>query len=813
MKTDNRDLLLQKVDEVKKEDNAGVSKSLFRYLRYWKWFVASMVVCLTLAVVYLKMASPVYEVKAKILLNDNQKDGGTTVNTLNTIQDLGLFTIKNNTDNELEVLKTSYLMELSVRKLDMYAQYFEIKDRRKKELYGGDCPISVRLSDVTLDTLRGKHDFEVQVRPNGTYFFTGTFNENDFIVRATDSDSLVALPFGVIYFSPGIYKPKEIMNVGVTLESPSKVADRLLKAMEIELASQTTTVVNLTLKTTNIKKGKDLINTYVETYKEEDVKDKNMMSSNTSEFLENLLSSLGNELTDAEKKVEYFKQREGLTDIGSEAQLFIQRTGEYEQRRLEVGTQLGIVRDLESYINKPENHYQLLPSGIGIESTNLNALISEYNNLLLERRRLTRTVTENNQVMIDLTDRIDALFKTVQSSVNNEKRSLLISQQDLNQKNSENAARIKSIPRQEREISDLSRQKNIKSQLYLYLLQKRDENFLSSAAVAPKFKVISYPRSNGVPVSPESDVIILLALLAGFFLPVIGISFRNLLHFTVENREELKLISSVPILGQIPKSLQAGNVYIHENDTDGFTEMFRLLRTNLMFVLNEPWKKVINIVSSVNGEGKTSITINLAHSLALLDKKVLMIGLDIRKPKMDQVLGLDNETGVTQYLSGHLNRNKLIRPSGLNPNLWVITAGPVPPNPNELLAKPALDELISLYRDQFDYILVDTPPIGAVSDGLLLNRFSDVNLYVVRADYTHKSAIIDANEIYNSQKLTNMYFVLNAADMKKDSNYYGYRKKYGNGYGYYSQGKKKKSTEKNDFDYMHKSVQINQLHE
>ena len=259
------------------------------------------------------------------------------------------------------------------------------------------------------------------------------------------------------------------------------------------------TVVNLTLKITNVKKGKDLINTYIETYKEEDVKDQTMMASNTSDFLDNLLGSLGGELTEAEKQVENFKQREGLTDISSEAQLFIQRTGQYEQRRLEVGTQLGIVEDLENYINKTENRYQLLPSGIGIESSNLNALINEYNNLLLERKRISRTATDNNQVMIDLTDRIDALFRTVQSSVGNEKRNLIISQQDLIQKDRENAARIKSIPRQEREISDLSRQKNIKSQLYLYLLQKRDENYLSSAAVAPKFKIISYPRSNGIP--------------------------------------------------------------------------------------------------------------------------------------------------------------------------------------------------------------------------------------------------------------------------------------------------------------------------
>lgn len=791
--------LLPKQEEVQKDNNAGLTKAFFKYLRYWKWFVTSLVVCLALAVFYLKTASPVYEVKAKILLNNEQKDQGNAANTLSAIKDFGLFNVKNNTDNELEVLKTSYLMEQTVRKMDLYVRYFKFGKYRNQELYAENCPISVKLPDSTLDTLPGRQELEVEALPDGSFIFRGSFMEKDYRIRTAIGDSVVSLPFGVVNIAPGLFKPSEAMKVGVTFDNPARVADRLLSNLDIELASQTTTVINLTFKTTNIKKGRDIINTYIETYKEEDLKDQDMMSSNTSEFLENLLGSLGNELTDAEKKVENFKQREGLTDISSEAQLFIQRTGQYEEKRLEVGTQLGIVKDLESYINKDENSYQLLPSGIGIESSSLNSLINEYNNLLLERKRLSRTATDNNQVIIDLTDRIDALFKTVQSSVRNEKRNLMISQRDLAQKDQENAARIKSIPRQEREISDLSRQKNIKSQLYLYLLQKRDENFLSRAAVAPKFKVIGYPRSNGIPVAPERDVIFLLAFLAGVFIPFLGISIRDFLHFTVENRDELKLISSVPILGEIPKSLQVGNVYIHENETDGFTEMFRLLRTNLMFVLNDPWKKVINVVSSINGEGKTSITINLAHSLALLDKKVLMIGLDIRKPKMDQILGLDNETGVTQYLSGHIASSQILRLSGLHPNLWVILAGPVPPNPNELLAKPALDELINLYREEFDYILVDTPPIGAVSDGLMLNRFADVNLYVVRADYTHKNAIIDANEIYLNQKLTNMYFVLNATDINKNAGRYGYGKKYGYGYGYgyYTvDGKRKKHSAK-----------------
>jgi capsular exopolysaccharide synthesis family protein len=304
--------------------------------------------------------------------------------------------------------------------------------------------------------------------------------------------------------------------------------------------------------------------------------------------------------------------------------------------------------------------------------------------------------------------------------------------------------------------------------------------------VVPKAKIIDYPSSSGAPVSPKRSMICLVAFILGLCIPVGVIYLCELLRYQVENKEELQKISNVPILGEIPKSEQSGNVVIHEHATDGFTEMFRLLRTNLLFVLNTPDKKVINVVSSIGGEGKTFITINLGIILALLNKKVLMIGLDLRKPKIGNYLNLENKTGMSLYLSGHADRASLIRPSGLHPNLFVITAGPIPPNPNELLAVPALDELIAECKEQFDYIIVDTAPVGTVSDSLLLNRFADVNLYLVRADYTPKKNIYEANAFYHQKMLNNMYFVLNASDMHKSSYTYryGYGKKHGYGYGY-----------------------------
>jgi len=371
------------------------------------------------------------------------------------------------------------------------------------------------------------------------------------------------------------------------------------------------------------------------------------------------------------------------------------------------------------------------------------------------------------------------MFSAVQASVRNEKRNLQITRNDLEKKDRENAGRIKSIPRQEREYTEIKRQQEIKQTLYLFLLQKKEENSLNMVGVVPGAKIIDKPRSNGSPVSPNKPFILLMAFVLGFIIPIIVLYMRNLLRYHIENKEELEKLSIVPILGEIAKSEQTGNIVIRENSTNRFTEMFRLLRTNLLFILGDPGQKVINVLSSIGGEGKTFICINLAMSLALLDKKVLIIGLDVRKPN----IGMDNTTGITLYLTGNLDKKELIRPSGIHPNLSVITAGPIPPNPGELMAKPALDTLITECKEEFDYIILDTAPIGIVSDSYALNRFADVNLYIVRADYTPKKNIEDATILYKQKKMTRMYFVLNAADFQKASYRYGYGKKYGYGYG------------------------------
>ena len=790
---------MNKYSEFEKENEKKIDFQalLFKYIAFWKWIVVSLILSLIVAVVYLKFTLPVYEVTTSILLKDDIKGGGSM--EMNSFKDMGLFTQKNNVDNELEVLNKSVLVEQVVRELGIYASYtkmgtFKVLRQlgvdpmdtkfgtfREKIIYGPECPILVRLPDIFLKSMNTTIEFKILVHPYGVYEFYGVYKTVKYNVKASISDNTVSLPFGKLNLSRGDFRPGEDMILKVVLVNPTNKADQLMGQLKMDLTSKFTSVVNISFNTSNVKLGQDFLKKLVEIYNRNDMNDQSAMANTTAKFIDDRLMTLTRELGDVESKVENFKQNQGLTDIKSESDLFIQQTGDFTQKRLEVETQLAVISDLDDYLHKKENRYQLIPASSGIKSQGLIELINNYNKLLLQRNRLSRIASNSNQAMIDLTNQIESMYSSVQSSVRNEKNNLQIGQQDLLSKNRENAAHIRAIPRQERQYTEIKRQQGVKEGLFLFLLQKKEEKYLNMSVVEPVAKLIDNVNGSD-PISPKKTMILFISILFGLGIPVIGIKIRDLLRYQIENKKELDDLTIIPVLGEIPKNKQTNNVIIHENSTDSFTELVRLLRTNLLFVLDTPEKKVINIVSSISGEGKTLVAINLAISLALLDKKVLIIGLDIRKPMLDVYLDLENTTGITMFLSGHMNQVDLIRPSGAHPDLYVITSGPKPPNPSELLAKQSLDKLILDLRKQFDYIVIDTAPLQVVSDSFSLNRLTDVNLYVVRADFTPKKNIEEAASLFTNNKLKNMYFVLNDTDSRKNAHQYGYGKKYGYGY-------------------------------
>jgi tyrosine-protein kinase Etk/Wzc len=792
---------MNKYSEFVEEDTKQVdlSKLTAKYLSFWKWFVVSIIFCLLIAIAYLKFTLPSYGIATSILLKDDQKGGGSA--EINAFKEMGLFTQKNNVDNELEMFNKSKNIKQAVKELSLYVNYTQINflpfykelhldnifpklgNYKYKVLYGEECPLLIALPDNELNNIEKNIEFKVLVHPYGLYEFSGVFNKIPFNIKASISDNNVKLPFGKILLKRGAFRPTEDMMIDVVLQSLSSRAEQFFGSLKMELTSKTTSVVNIYLTAPNENMGKDFLTKLIEVYNREDLDEQTKLANKTSQVIDDRLMMLTRELGDVESQVETYQQSQGITDIKSQSDMFIQQTGDYNQRRLELETQLGIISGLNDYMQKKENRLQSIPSNSGIKTPGLLELIDNYNKLIIQRNKFSRIASNSNQVMIDLNNQIETMFTTLQSSVQNEKTNLQIAERDLLSKNNENAAKIHAIPRQEREYTEIKRQQGVKEALFLFLLQKKEEKYLNLSLVEPTSKLIDDVNSSGDPVSPKRNLILFFSLVLGLLIPVIGIKIRDLLRFQIETKEELEGLTSVPVLGEIPKTDEKDNVIIKENNTDSFTELVRLLRTNLLFVLDSPEKKVINVLSSMSGEGKSFLAINLSLSLALLDKKVLLIGLDIRKPKLAEYLKMDNSTGMTYYLTGQITKNQLILPSGVHPNLSVILAGPVPPNPNELLTKPALDKLMIELRKEFDYIVIDTAPIGVVSDSFSLNRITDVNLYVVRANYTPKKAIEDATVLYKHKKLKNLYFVLNNIDGQKIGYNYGLNRKYGYGYG------------------------------
>lgn len=759
------------------EEEINLQEWLLRFVRQWKWFVLSVVLLLAASLIYLRYAPKIYEVNAALLLKDEKKGGGSE---LMALQELNIFEAKNNVDNEIEILKTANLMEKVVREMDIYFEYYMSGRVRTSEVYGKDVPLRFWLPSGQTDSVPAAR-FKVIYGERGALEFKGEYADEDFLVQSSIREKQVDLPFGSLLMEAGASEPGT--EVEVKLRKPLAVARDILSDLEISLSSKTTTVVNLKLRTVHPRKGVEILEHFVEAYNRDNMEDQNLVAQNTALFLDERLDSITIELARVEQQVERYKQSQELTDISSEAQLFLQQSSQNEAKRLELETQLSIVQDLQSYLEQSDNADKLLPA-LGLQSQGLNNLINEYNTLLLQQLRLRTTASEDNKALIDLNRQLSALASNVKASLGREKRNLDILLANVEQQARLYSSKITSIPRQEREFMEIQRQQAVKAELYLFLLQKKEENALSMILVIPKAKVIDRPRSTSGPVAPRRNIIFVIALLLGLGLPVMIIVLREYFKFYIENKAELEKLSQVPVLGEIPRSQETGNIVLHQHSTNTLAEMFRLLRSNLLFVLGKDHKKVILISSSVGGEGKTFMSINLGLSLAFLNKKVLIMGLDVRKPKLAEYLGLDTKSGISLYLSGHSDRASLLKPSGVHPLLDVVAAGPIPPNPNELLASKELDELIEQYRQDYDYIILDSAPVGAVSDAYQLNRFADACLYVVRAEYTPKQSISEAEDIYKQKKLNNMYFLLNDSDIKKAGYRYGYGKKYGYGYGY-----------------------------
>lgn len=573
------------------------------------------------------------------------------------------------------------------------------------------------------------------------------------------------------------------------------VAKGYTNALSIAPTSKTTSVVIVSLKNSNRRRGVDFINQLLMMYNINANNDKNEVAQKTAEFINERIGIISKELGSTEQDLENFKRSAGITDLTSEAQIALTGNAEYEKKRVENQTQINLVMDLYRYMKG--NEYEVLPSNVGLQDAALAGAIDRYNEMLVERKRLLRTSTENNPTIVNLDTSIRAMQSNVQATLDATLKGLQITKDDLAREANRYLRRISDAPTQERQFVSIARQQEIKAGLYLMLLQKREENAITLAATANNAKIIDEALADDNPVSPKRMIIYLAALIAGIGLPVGIIYSIGLTKLKIEGRFDVEKLTSVPIVGDIPLTDEKqGAIAVFENQNNLMSETFRNIRTNLQFMLEND-KKVILVTSTVSGEGKSFISGNLAISLSLLGKKVVIVGLDIRKPGLNKVFNLPRkEVGITQYLANpEKNLMDLVQLSDVSKNLYILPGGTVPPNPTELLARDGLDKAIETLKKNFDYVILDTAPVGMVTDTLLIGRVADLSVYVCRADYTHKNEYTLINELAEKDKLPSLCTVINGLDLKKRKygyyygygkygKYYGYGKRYGYGYGY-----------------------------
>ena len=790
-----------------KEEKTDFKAILFKYTIHWPWFVACTLLCMAGAWLYLRYTPPVYNISASVIIKDNDKNSKAS-SGMADLEDLGFYSSINNFDNEVEILQSRTLIKKVVEELDLYISYATKSSFHDIELYKSS-PVKVWITPEEAQKLPAPARLHLTLQRGNKLNVKLRIGEEEYNKQFDKLPALLTTPSGTFSFTPKdsttVQSTQEIM---ATVSSPRSVANTYRGALSIEPTSKSTTIAQISVKSTHTQRGMDFINKLVEVYNRDANDDKNEVATKTAEFIDERIKIINGELGTTEQELETFKRDAGLTDLKSDAQLALSENSEYEKKRAENSTQLRLVQFLAGYANNPDHTYEVLPVNVGLTDTGLTELINRYNEMLLERKRLLRSSQENNPVVVNLDASIRAMRSNVLTTINSVQRGLAITQADLERQAGKYAGRITNAPGQERQLVSISRQQEIKAGLYLMLLQKREENAITLASTANNARIVDEALADAIPVSPKGKMIYLVALILGVALPVAVIYIIELFKYKIEGRADVEKITSLPIVGDVPFSenkSSEGAIVVHENQNDLMAETFRNVRTNVLYMMKSN-EKVILVTSTTTGEGKTFIASNLAVSLALLGKKIVIVGLDIRKPGLNKAFQLSRkEQGISQFLANpeHTDLMSLVQVSNINPNLSILPGGPIPPNPTELVARESLPQAIDILKKHFDYIILDTAPIGMVTDTQLISRVANASIYVCRADYTHKADYTLINELGEQKKLPNLCTIINGLDMKKKKygyyygygkygKYYGYGKKYGYGYGYGTENVNKK---------------------
>ena len=782
------------------------------FILNWKWFVLSVFICLGIGFLYLRYTTPIYNTKAKLLIKDDDdrryRRGG--IQGLESMSNLGIISNSYGIENEQEILTSTTIAEQAVRDLKIYVTYY-IKGRIKKRLIYKKQPLNIDMDYAHLDKMNKPIKLSIKRDGNnykikGTYFTpideltsSGPYEIDQTI---TNIPSVIRTKAGIITITAnGRYKLKDGETLIATIQSPRIASYKYVGALSVEQSSKTSSVLNISLNDQDINRGMDYLRQLVICYNGQANEDKNEIAAKTEEFINDRLAKISTELSSTDGALENFKRNNKVIELQLSAQSLAANTSNFEQKLNDANTQISLINSLIAFANRPGNKHQVLPSNVGLQDQASTSLINEYNKTALERNRLLRTASENSPVVSELTARLDDMSSSIEQALIQARKGLIIERDAIKSQLGQYTGEITKAPEQERILTQIGRQQEVKSGLYLMLLEKREENSISLAATADKGKLIESPQFAGK-VSPKGSIIMLIALLLGVAIPSVIIYIINFFRYRIEGHEDVAKLTKLPIIADIVMASDSAktkaDIVVHENQNNQMEEIFRSMRTNIQFMLKEN-ENIIMFTSSTSGEGKTFTAANLSVSFALLGKKVILVGLDIRKPRLAELFEINNHhNGITPLLTMEEPTWEDIEeqtlPSGINDNLSLLMAGPIPPNPSELVSRPSLSKIFDILKQHYDYVLIDTAPVGLVTDTLQVGKYCNISVYMCRADYTPKASFNLINSLAEEGKLPNMCIGINGIDlsMKKHSYYYGYGKygKYGrySHYGHYGKG-------------------------
>lgn len=803
-----KNLELESIQENEEKSNFDFAVIYTTLILNWKWFVLSLIICLGAAHIYLRYATPIYQAAAKLLIKEEQN--GRRGNSIQSSANLGIISNSNGIDNEMEILKSRTLAQQAVYDLKLYTTYRH-EGRIKDHLIYGEQEVNVDMDYEHLKKLNAPMSFKI-TREGRNYHVVGSYfvpiDDNSYNPGPVTVDKVItALPatlgtrVGMVKFTQnGNYMLRDGESLKVTMIAPEIAAGKYVGSLSVSPSTKATSIAQLVITDEIPQRAIDYLKQLAIVYNRQANEDKNQIAVRTEQFINQRLEKINAELGNTEGQLENYKKRNNMVQLSMNASTAFSNADSYAQKLNEANTQVALLDELTKYMNEPSNRHQPIPSNVGLNDASATSLINKYNEIALQRNQLLHSASESSPTVTPLTSQLDDLQASIKRAMSQARAGLNIQRNSIASQQGKYQGQISNTPEQERILTQIGRQQEVKSGLYLMLLQKREENSISLAATADKGKLIDNPVFAGK-VTPKDSIILMIAFGLGLAIPALILFLLAFFRYKIEGHDDVAKLTKLPIIADVAiasdRAKTKADIVVHENKNNLMEEIFRSLRTNLQFLMKEH-DKVILMTSTISGEGKTFIASNVAISFALLGKKVVLVGLDIRKPRLAELFEIDDHHhGITNLLIKDNitwdDVNKQIVNSGVNNNLDLLMAGPVPPNPGELVTRKSLEETMDILKEHYDYIIIDTAPVGLVTDTLALGRIANATVYVCRADYTQKSSFGLINGLAYEKKMPNMSIVLNGVDLskKKYGYYYGYGKygKYGKYASYGAYGK------------------------